>query len=106
MLRQEQRRRPDRAITTLAVPPFRFAALYFLALRSGLICPRAPASFTYAPDFFYLRAERYGRGRYGDAPILSCCFTTEPARLNPLLVGRPSARVESQSRPSRARSYR
>ncbi|WP_437601713.1 transposase [Sorangium sp. So ce590] len=49
----------------------------------------APPPFTYAPGFFYLRAERYGRGRYGDAPILSCCFTTEPARLNPLLVGRP-----------------
>ncbi|WP_437623914.1 hypothetical protein [Sorangium sp. So ce1151] len=46
---QRARRRPDhalstqdRAITTLAAPPFRFAALHFFALRSG---------------FFYLRAE-------------------------------------------------
>ncbi|XXY12953.1 transposase zinc-binding domain-containing protein [Sorangium sp. So ce216] len=48
---QRARRRPDhalstqdRAITTLAVPPFRFAALHFLALRSG---------------FFYLRCAKH-----------------------------------------------
>jgi len=40
----------DRGVTTLAVPLLGFAASHFLALRSGFIYLRAPASFTYARE--------------------------------------------------------
>ncbi|WP_438028529.1 hypothetical protein [Sorangium sp. So ce233] len=77
----------DRAITTLAAPPFRFAALHFFALRSG---------------FFYLRARTRPTlpDRLPEDPDAEDTFT-EVARRMVALVDRAVQAEGGQAEPAR-----
>ncbi|XXT72439.1 TIM-barrel domain-containing protein [Sorangium sp. So ce693] len=75
----------DCADSSPATPPGAALAMSHHDARGPTLSLCRAALPRAAIGFFYLRA----RGRYGDAPILSCRFINEPARLNPLLVARP-----------------